>query len=227
MVDRKYCVYCHTSPSGKHYVGITGQRPTRRWNNGEGYRESPHFYKAILKYGWENIKHEILYDKLSLDEAREKEIELIRRYNSDNPQYGYNLSKGGESGFAGCSWSEERRKSAQQAMLGNKYCLGYKHTRETRRKMSEAQLRREHPPLTEEQKAKCIANLPPPRLGADNPSARSVVCIETNKVYVCIKYAAEDLGVQASHISQVCNGKRNTTDGYHFKFLEKQTEVVV
>lgn len=33
-----YCVYKHTSPSGKVYIGITNQKPTRRWREGEGYR---------------------------------------------------------------------------------------------------------------------------------------------------------------------------------------------
>ena len=55
-----YVVYKHTSPSGKVYIGITGQDIHRRWrNNGEGYRGQL-FYNAIKKYGWENISHEIL-----------------------------------------------------------------------------------------------------------------------------------------------------------------------
>lgn len=32
-----YCVYKHTSPSGKVYVGITKLKPKYRWNNGKGY----------------------------------------------------------------------------------------------------------------------------------------------------------------------------------------------
>jgi hypothetical protein len=87
--------------------------------------------------------------------------------------------------------------------------------------MSEAQLRRVHPPLTDEQKAKCIANLPAPMLGSDNPAAKPVLCVETNKVYPCGKYAAQELGLQAAHVSQVCHGKRNTTGGYHFRFYEE------
>lgn len=29
-----YTVYKHTTPSGKVYIGITGQKPERRWQNG-------------------------------------------------------------------------------------------------------------------------------------------------------------------------------------------------
>lgn len=33
----KWCVYIHTSPSGKKYIGITSQNPQKRWQNGKGY----------------------------------------------------------------------------------------------------------------------------------------------------------------------------------------------
>ena len=35
-----YCVYKHTSPSGKVYVGITKLKPKYRWNNGKGYKRT-------------------------------------------------------------------------------------------------------------------------------------------------------------------------------------------
>lgn len=59
-----YTVYCHTFPNGKKYIGITGQSVSRRWRNGEGYEGQP-VYNAILKFRWENIKHEILFENLS------------------------------------------------------------------------------------------------------------------------------------------------------------------
>ena len=38
----------------------------------------PHiFYPLIVQYGWDNIKHEILFSNLTQQEAREKEISLI------------------------------------------------------------------------------------------------------------------------------------------------------
>lgn len=222
MVDRKYCVYCHTTPSGKRYVGITCQRPSHRWNNGKGYSQNKHFYNAILKYGWENIEHTLLYEGLSMDDACEKEISLIEQFKSNNPKYGYNQSVGGESGYAGCSWSENRRILTSRRMIGDKRCLGYKHTPETREKMSKAQLCRKHAPLTDEQKVKCIANLPKPRYGSDNPTSKAVICVETQRIYPSGEEAARQMGLQKAHISQVCNGKRNTTGGYHFLFYENE-----
>lgn len=225
MSGKNYCVYCHTSPSGKRYIGITCQSPTRRWHSGKGYVQHPYFYNAILKYGWSKIRHEILCEGLSREEACQKEVELIAEYQSNDPRYGYNLSSGGESGFAGCSWTVERKEAKRNAMIGNKYALGFKQTKETRKHMSDAQLRREHSPLTERQKAICIANLPPPRYGGDNPASRPVLCVELNIVFSCGKEAAEALGLQRSHISNVCKGKRKTTGGYHFKYFTEEKEV--
>lgn len=90
----RYVVYKHTFPNDKIYIGITKKNPIYRWNKGKGYFTQPKIYNAILKYGWDNIKHEILFDGLSQKEAEQKEIELIKFYNSI--ENGYNVSTGGE-----------------------------------------------------------------------------------------------------------------------------------
>lgn len=71
-----YCVYLHTSPTNKYYVGITKQNPLKRWANGRGYCKNKHFYKAILKYGWDNFKHEIVFSGITKDEAIQYEKEI-------------------------------------------------------------------------------------------------------------------------------------------------------
>ncbi len=73
-----YTVYKHTSPSGKVYIGITKLGVERRWQGGRNYKNSTHFNSAIAKYGWDNIKHEVLCDGLSREDAENKEIELIK-----------------------------------------------------------------------------------------------------------------------------------------------------
>lgn len=131
--DRPYCIYLHTTPTGKVYVGQTSSKYlSNRWKNGEGYNRSKHFWNAILKYGWNNIKHEILYEGLTKDEADELEIKLIAKYRELNKCY--NLTEGGEDQH------------------------GLRHTPEARLKMSLAHKGRPSPkkgiPLTEEHKAK-------------------------------------------------------------------------
>lgn len=77
MVNKNYTIYKHIFPNNKIYIGITQQKPEKRWQHGLGYRAQPLMWNAIQKYGWENIKHEILFENLTLEEANLKEIELI------------------------------------------------------------------------------------------------------------------------------------------------------
>lgn len=94
--ERKFTVYMHMSPNNKRYIGITSQRPTKRWgSNGYGYIDNEYFWRAIQKYGWDNFQHEILFKGLTKEEAEEKEIELIAKYDSTNPNKGYNITAGG------------------------------------------------------------------------------------------------------------------------------------
>lgn len=95
MREENYIVYVHTLPNDKVYVGITKRKPNERWQKGNGYKNNKHFYNAIQKYGWENIGHHILYADLTFEEACEREKELIALFQSNHPNYGYNIAKGG------------------------------------------------------------------------------------------------------------------------------------
>ena len=98
----EYCVYLHIIPKSvtgykhkKYYVGIT-KDINRRWvYNGEQYKGQI-FYNAIQKYGWNNIKHKILYTNLSKEKAMELEKKMIVKYRSKIDDMGYNVSDGGE-----------------------------------------------------------------------------------------------------------------------------------
>ena len=96
-MDEDYKVYIHIFPNNKKYVGITKQNVDKRWSNGKHYKNQM-VGKAITKYGWNNIKHKIIADKLSKEEACNLEQKLIKKYKSNQKEYGYNLSTGGEVG---------------------------------------------------------------------------------------------------------------------------------
>lgn len=125
-----YSVYKHTFPNGKVYIGITSKNPEDRWRNGFGYYSQPLIYNAIKKYDWNNIKHEILLDGLTKEKAEQKEIELIAQYKSNNRDFGYNVSNGGE-----CvgKHSEETKRKISEKTKGK-----WNHSEETKRKMSES-----------------------------------------------------------------------------------------
>ena len=126
---KTFCVYKHTNTiNNKVYIGITCQIPRYRWGGcGQGYKNSPHFYSAILKYGWDNFTHEILYQNLSEKEAKKIEEELIEQYKARNPLYGYNSNKGGD-----CHIPNERTRQQQSISALNRPIV----SEETKQKLS-------------------------------------------------------------------------------------------
>ncbi len=113
-----YTVYKHTNLlNGKIYIGITSKKVNQRWKNGAGYKTQPYFYNAILKYGWNGFSHEILYTNLSKQEAIQKEVDLISKYQSNNKKHGYNITAGGD-GLNGYKFNKEHSKNMSMAMKG-------------------------------------------------------------------------------------------------------------
>lgn len=64
-------------------------------NNGVNYKSSPHFYQAIQKYGWNNFEHLILANQLTQEQACQIEKNLIKKYSTQNRNFGYNIMEGG------------------------------------------------------------------------------------------------------------------------------------
>lgn len=141
-----YVVYKHTTPSGKVYIGITCRKPEERWENGSGYKGNKHFYRAIQRYGWSNIRHEIVADGLTKAQACAMEIKLIAEYDATNPDKGYNRSTGGESGSLGMRHSAESRRKMSKAKKGANHPNYGKHLSiDVRRKIGESNKGRTSP----------------------------------------------------------------------------------
>lgn len=104
----------HTSPCGKRYIGITGQKPIYRWKNGKGYKANPHFTRAIELYGWENFAHEIIEVVGTLEEAKKEEIRLIALYRSNESDFGYNISAGGDGYNFNLTEEEKKKRRADR-----------------------------------------------------------------------------------------------------------------
>lgn len=212
MEENKWCVYKHTNKNnGKVYVGITSLKPEKRWNKGNGYKRCSLFYRAIQKYNWDGFKHEILFENLSEQDAINKEIELIEKYQSNNCNFGYNLASGGE-GTTGVTPSENTLEKMRLNNTGeNNPMFGKHHTGEARKIMSELKKGKKLSPEHREKLSEV-------RKGENNGNAKAVYCLELNKTFEYIELAAKELGVMGTHISACCKGKRKTTGGYHFTY---------
>ena len=91
-----FCVYIHTDPVGKVYIGRSFGEDVesvnkKRWFNGIGYKGQKFYDECIAVYGWDNIQHEIIEWGLTYEEVLEREQYWIERYNSRNQEYGYNV----------------------------------------------------------------------------------------------------------------------------------------
>lgn len=104
-----YTIYCHIFPNGKRYIGMTRTSVEKRWGHGENYKTCPLMYRAIQKYGWENIEHVVLAEVPSLEEAEQKEREFVSAYRTQDPSFGYNVLPGGDVSN-NCSTEEMRYK---------------------------------------------------------------------------------------------------------------------
>lgn len=95
-----WCIYKHTSPTGKSYIGLTSKDPEKRWADGKGYTTQTLFNLAILLWGWDNFTHTILETDIpTLQEANKREKYWINYYNSYLNGYNMRAQTGGSSDF--------------------------------------------------------------------------------------------------------------------------------
>ena len=236
-----YIVYCHQTPSGKRYIGITRLPPNRRWDNGRGYLAQV-FGRAIKKYGWDNIQHIILKDSLSKEEACELEQYYIDKFKTQNPKYGYNISNGGETN----SVSAETRKKLSERHLGKKHPnssktkKGHEVTKETRAKLSIAIKNKwsegaySPKPLSTETKRKISETLKGHEVSEEtkqkqsayhkeHPSrARKCQCVETGLIYKTCADAERQIkndDKYRTNIQACCSGIQLSAYGMHWRYV--------
>lgn len=207
MSDKtKYSVYKHTSPDGKSYIGCTSQKPTRRWDNGNGYRyRHKEFYEDIKKFGWGNFTHEIIASGLSEDDGFRLERELIKEYRTTDPANGYNKSDGGKGPWGTVHSEEFRNKRSFYTAGSNNPMYGKPCSEERRRKISEAHKGMRH---TEESIAKMR-----------EVHSKTVLCVDIGVAYPSVLDAAKAVGAFPQNISAVCCGKQKTCNGYRWKYV--------
>lgn len=194
MKAKEYTVYRHVCPNGKVYIGITNQKPLNyRFRDGKGYTNNEHFTRAILKYGWDNIKHEVLFDGLTKEDACAKEIELIKEHNSTDQRYGYNIQLGGNLSTTGVHWklSEETIQRQKESA----YWKGRTIPDDIRRKMSEA------------------------KKGRPARNKKKIICVELEREFSSVTEAAKCFGVAISTISNCLCGTVPKACGYTWRCL--------
>lgn len=212
-----YSVYMHVFPNDKVYIGITSKDPEKRWlKDGYGYKNQTIVYRAIKKYGWDNIEHIVIAQNVNIEIAKNMEVDLIKLYSSTDKKHGYNSDLGGNL------HSKKTREKISKARMGQH------PTDEARKKMSES---RKGKPKSEEHKRKIGEAHKGMKMSEDFCKKMSEIAknrhYDTNNnplntpvfqydiltkqlvgVYLSISKAARDTGFSKSHISECAKDKR-------------------
>ena len=193
----KYILYEHRNKiNGKRYIGITNNKSKRWYGKGKHYDGCPYFFAAIQKYGWDNFEHNVLIYDLTREEASRLEKHYIEMFKTCDKAFGYNLAEGG---------------------VNAPTMLGKHHSKETKRKMSEAQRGKKQ---TEEQKRRHSEYMTGLMVGKRNHKSRAVKCINTGEVFESMRIAAQAKGVLQPKIWKCCNGEASHTHGLRWEYAE-------
>jgi hypothetical protein len=117
----------------KVYIGKTLSSYISRYNehkyNAFTKKVKSYFYDSLRKHGWENFSKVIIFqtdlntinNKDEIDKIIcKKEEELIHLFKSNENNFGYNLTIGGE-GISGYKFSEESKKKMSEMRKGEKH----------------------------------------------------------------------------------------------------------
>ena len=205
-----YIVYMHTSPNGKRYIGITSKSLKERWRG--LYSNNKRFHADIIEFGWENFKHEILFQRITKEEAETKEKELIALYDTTNPEKGYNIALGGPSN-SGYHHSEATKNRIRGSLTG------VKHTPErianqviiTRKRWENPEYRR-----------RMVAAHIGKNMGKDNATSKRVRQLTLDgqliREFDALTDAERTLGINHRMISDCCKGKQKTCKGFRWEY---------
>lgn len=219
-------IYRYISPNGKSYIGQTTTSLYKRsGKRGKMYRGCKVFYKAIIKYGFNNFRVEILgtYRK---EELNEKEKYFIKKYNSLIP-YGYNIKEGGQD-------TSRKENPIYAYNLDGTFYKKYFNQSDARREFNiegsdiskclEGKLKFVRGKIWKKEYSEKVA----PVITGKN-GAKPVLQIDINSnqilnVYDSASAAARALGLKRpDSISKCCCGKLKTSHGYKWQFLQSST----
>ena len=245
-----YKIYKYTNKiNGKKYIGQTmNSLEERAQSQGSNYQTCPRFWNAIQKYGWASFIGEIIIDNIKTkEEANYLEQYYISVYQSDNEEYGYNISSGvhsSKSEYERNLISEKAKERYKDSSKNPMY--GKKHNLESIQKMSDCKKGFKNPMfgkhMSEESKEKrrktCIEKeISFSHTVSDENKKKASIrmkerakkwskpvrCLEDGKVFSSISECAKYYGVcdttMSEYLYSLNKEKRTCAKGRHFEFV--------
>lgn len=116
LIENKMVVYAITNKiNGKKYIGITTNSFAERYPHGIRAHHNPHLRNSVKKYGQENFEVILLEKNVEDMETLCKLEEMyIKKYDTCNPDKGYNKSLGGLGVRLPHPFTEEHCKKISQ-----------------------------------------------------------------------------------------------------------------
>ena len=229
-MKKKFIIYKYTSPSGGVYIGQTcaAKLSYRHGADGSRYLQvdkttgeylQPAIARAIIKYGFDNFKKEVLFEGLSSEEADEKEIELIKYYKENGECY--NVTSGGK-GIPGVNYT----KIKQYTLSGN-FVKGWDSIEEAALSLGNKQYGSNISACCVGKKHRAYGFIW--RYADDNSIVeplspyRERVCQLTKEgkciaIYDSVKKAGESVNLHPTGIGNVLHGWAKTCGGYRWQF---------
>lgn len=229
MITKENGIYRITNiVNNKIYIGSAFCKGglNRRWvAHKSTLKRNKHFNQYLQnswnKYGKDNFIFEVLEIVSDSDKIYLREQFYIDFYKSYEVNIGYNVSRVTSAPMLGLKHTNEAKLKIGAASKGNKYCLGFKHSDETKKLMTEA--RYNESKETREKRAKSLIGNKN-GLGFKPDSIISVNQLDKNnniiKTWESMTYAAKELNLHAGNICRVCKGERKTCGGFKWEIVK-------
>ena len=118
-------IYKFTSPSNKMYIGKTVQSFSQRMRQHKKKNSGCTALKHVInKYGWNQMKREIVEENIPEDQLNDREKYWIKTYDTMAP-HGYNLTDGGDGGSLSDITRDRIEESQRKNAIAKNGYLGY------------------------------------------------------------------------------------------------------
>lgn len=212
--------------NNKIYIGQTTTSLNQRKKEHE-YRalrgdRNTYFYSALKSYGFDKFKWEILEENINFQDLNLREEYWINYYNSNNFEFGYNMTKGGDNADNLNKWRQQNPELASaEAYKGwekmKNILLEHPEIEEKRKENSKKAIQKytkEHLNEIREKSYQTYLNHKDEQertlAQARAKKMKKVRCIETNIVYPSINEAGRQTNNSPSNIKACCDGKRKS-----------------
>lgn len=226
-------LYLKESPLGLKYLGITVKNPYEYKGSGKYWKNHLKFHNFTLF----DVSTDILLETIDKDIIKFWGLYYSKLWNIvDSNDFANLIPESGEFSCLGAKASDETKRKQGLIHKGKKYRLGHKASPETKLKMSEQRKGEANPFYnknhTEESKLKIGKKNKDREMTFENRInlTKSVMKpivqydLEMNfiKEWDCARYAAKELDLIATNITQCCKGKAKTTGGFKWKYKNEE-----